>query len=112
MHVLGALLHLVLGPSKLDDVALVRWIREVDDNLQGVIIDSKLKQTQELLCQTHAKIREILYILCPIQKRDVSKPLVKTSIFLFVLESCYIYDFSNKTSTQVGNIPSGLLISL
>lgn len=42
----------------------------------------------------------------------VSKPLAKTSIFLFVLESCYIYDFSNKTSTQVGNIPSGLLISL
>lgn len=69
LHVLGALLHLILGPSKLDDVALVRWIREVDDNLQGVIIDSKLKQTQELLCQTHAKIREILYILCPIQKR-------------------------------------------
>lgn len=52
LHVLGALLHLIFGTSKLDDVTFVRRVWEVDDNLQEAVIYSKLKQMQELLCQT------------------------------------------------------------
>lgn len=69
MHVLGALLHLIFGASKLDDVTLVRRVWEVDDNLQEGVIYSQLRQMQELLCQTHAKVGGILRIPFPIWKR-------------------------------------------
>lgn len=37
LHVLGAFFHLILGPSELNNVALVCRVWEVDDNLQEAI---------------------------------------------------------------------------
>lgn len=35
---LGAFLHLVLGPPQLDDVALLRWVGEVNNHLEAELI--------------------------------------------------------------------------
>lgn len=69
LHVLGALLHLIFGTSQLDNITLVRWVWEVDDNLQEAVNQSHLKPVQELLCQTQTKLGEILNTPSPIQKR-------------------------------------------
>lgn len=37
LHVLGALLHLIFGTPQLDNITLVRWVWEVDDNLQEAV---------------------------------------------------------------------------
>lgn len=37
LHVLRAFLHLILGPSKLDNIAFLCWVWKVDDDLEQII---------------------------------------------------------------------------
>lgn len=92
----------------------MRRVWEVDDNLQEAVIYSELKQMQELLCQTHAKVGGILHIPFPIQKRVTMLAASGQKNYLLIhtrYRATKAADFSDDVSTtQVRNILSGSLI--